>query len=346
MEDGGRQDGKRALEFHSLYKNNILLVLQHVTAPNGSYSCMVFLSPDIFLLPNSNSNAFELWEVPPAVNRAPTQPLGALGLPTLDPGYVITRISCRCEPNPSVYGTPFSPHPFQSSPLDAIAMFTIHIQPPNVPSGVSFIIFVHRRSLLCLCPRRASKPVEPTLKPVTTPWLEWGPPVTRCFNLNSLVTRWVPTAAGQRYVIFLAGSASLVFLDFNPVRIRRLGLVRAKKRPGEPHVIPREGGSVKSWFETKPNTIRHHAFVYPIVSCLPYMVCSLEKAHGYDGVLMDEHRLLGLQVCFGSGFLVKSKANCASKYRRMTWGRLRILRFCSWGLETTDGCARLRSADS
>ncbi|KAF9459891.1 hypothetical protein BDZ94DRAFT_985969 [Collybia nuda] len=290
-----RQHEDRPEDHFYIYEWKTGKLKMRVTAPNGSYSCMLFLTPDILLLPNAHGNAFEFWEIPTIVlpTNAPKQPLGTISLPLLDPGHVISRISCRCEPNPSVYGTPFSTQSFQSSPLDAIAMFTIHIQPLNIPSDISFMIFVHRRSLLRLCPSNTGVILDRSVK---TPWMAWGPPVTRCFNMNSLVTRWTATAAGQRYTMFLAESASLVYLDFNPVRTRRLRLVRGKKRPTEPHIIPRESGKVRSWFETKPNTIRHHAFMYPVASHLPYMVCSLDKAHGYDGVLMDEQRLIGLKT--------------------------------------------------
>jgi hypothetical protein len=186
-------------------------------------------------------------------------------------------------------------------------MFNIQFEPPNAPAVTSFMMFAHRRSLLDLCPdpdgvkQAKFTPTTPdhpaTTKTDSTPWLEWGPPVTRCFNLNALVTRWITTTAGQRYAIFLASSSSLVFLDFNPVRIKRLGVERAATQTEEPHVIARKTGNVRTWLETNPNTIRHHTFMEPVVSRLPYVVCSLEKINDYAGVLLDEHRLIGLQAC-------------------------------------------------
>lgn len=112
---------------------------QHI---NRSYLCTFFHSPtrDPGHLPRPNlepepklEQQFGFWEYGSCAYSVGFCPLTL----TWDP-------SLESEPNPSLCRTPFSP-PFQSSPLDAIEMFAVHIQAPNIPSSVSFVIFAHHR---------------------------------------------------------------------------------------------------------------------------------------------------------------------------------------------------------
>ncbi|KAF8151338.1 hypothetical protein B0H34DRAFT_677990 [Crassisporium funariophilum] len=153
------------------------------TAPYRTYSSPLFLTPLLLLLPNTHTNALELWPIPavsstPSISSAP-RPSVILALPELAEGRVVAGISCRGEPNPvgERRYLPSSPlsfpaeggaetqnerqkRPFKPSPDDAIMIFHLRVVggPPelgnaglggwNVGFGHTFTFFVHRRALV------------------------------------------------------------------------------------------------------------------------------------------------------------------------------------------------------
>lgn len=104
--------------------------------------------------------------------------------------------------------------------------------------------------------------------PPRIPWPEWGPPITRWFNSDSIPTRWITTTAGQRCVL-IADSAPdtgfpYVVLDFNAESVRRMKrwqkarTVREKERERRARERERERAmeEAREWAETSGSGAR------------------------------------------------------------------------------------------
>ncbi|KAF5380137.1 hypothetical protein D9615_006303 [Tricholomella constricta] len=135
-------------------------------------------------------------------------------------------------------------------------------------------------------------------KPLQVPWHAWGPPLTRWMDAADTPTRWITTSAGTRCVLSSelgdAGEENenerVRVLDFNPFVVRRCAAAKAAEAEYG------EGAQVVMG----TSVLDHGAFEAPIVSALPY-VCfaprrDLALGFDFDGVLMDEERLLGLRT--------------------------------------------------
>lgn len=116
----------------------------------------------------------------------------------------------------------------------------------------------------------------------------------------AIVPWWITTSTGQRCVLSITpeavglGSAPFVMLlDFNPLAVKRALAVQGQQAykgsivEGCPNVNAKSSSMESSVFEAV------------VESALPYVsiVRYLEKDTNFDGVLMDEERLLGLAVC-------------------------------------------------
>ena len=246
----------------------------------------MFLSPQILLLPNATDGFFELWQVPSTPDTAPTRPILALGLPPLKRGHFISMLSCRGEPNPAVGGLPYSTRPYNSSAMDAIIIFNLRIQGIGViVPGNSFSIFAHRRALLQLCPDAPLFKPDDDVVPLI-PWAQWGPSITRWLGAGVMPTRWITTTSGQRCVFRLARTGNepspIVVLDFHPTSVKRAAAA--------------EGASRCISCFARPSEIDHRSFEVSVMSALPYACYASPDVFDYDGLLMDEDRLIGLQV--------------------------------------------------
>jgi hypothetical protein len=258
-------------------------LLKEIVSSGGSYGGLLFLSPQILLLPKVEAGVFEFWKVPSTPDTAPTHPIAALGLPILKEGHLISMLSCRGEPNPAGGGLPYSTQPYNSSPMDAIIIFNLRVQGVGVViTGNTFSIFVHRRALLELCQDTTiSPPQSDDDDTPVIPWRRWGPAITRWLGTGVMPTRWITTTSGQRCVFRLAGTGDelspIVVLDFNPTSVKRaaVGILSVVKLQSK---------------------IVHRAFKMPIISNLPYVCFASPDVFNYDGILMDEERLIGLQV--------------------------------------------------
>lgn len=243
----------------------------------------MFLTPQILLLPNTLKGVFEFWKVPSIPNTAPTRPIAALGLPTLREGHIFSMLSCRGEPNPVKDGIPYAAQPFHSSPMDAIVIFNLRVQGMEVVvPGNSFSLFVHRRALFELCPDiTMPQPYDE----VVIPWERWGPSVTRWLGAGVMPTRWITTTCGQRCVFRLTRAGDepspIVVLDFNPASVKHAVADVPTCRPS---------------YAVMSSEIVHISFQAPIVSALPYACYWSPDVFNYDGLLMDEERLIGLHV--------------------------------------------------
>ncbi|KAG6891124.1 hypothetical protein C0992_010418 [Termitomyces sp. T32_za158] len=261
----------------------------------GTYCNIVFLSPTHIILPNGLSGTLDLFIISPS-NPNPSGPTLRLAFPVLNPGYSIRAIHGRSEPNPSPTGLPYSTRPFHPSPEDAIAIFKLHIRGDDdddnddTPGWGDFSMFTHRSTLLRLCEEHSGRPGG------TVHWEEWGPPVTRWIDA-AIVPWWITTSTGQRCVLSITpdavglGSAPFVMLlDFNPLAVKRALSVRCEKE--------NEGLAVDGCpnVNVESSSMESIVFEEVVESALPYVSIAryLEKDISFDGVLMDEERLLGL----------------------------------------------------
>ncbi|KAG6867944.1 hypothetical protein C0993_009256 [Termitomyces sp. T159_Od127] len=266
-------------------------VLLDYPVTSGTYCSIIFLSPTYIILPNGSSGTLDLFIISPS-NPDPSGPILRLAFPAITPGYSIRAIYGRSEPNPSPSGLPHSTRPFHPTPEDAIAIFKLHIRydGEDAHDWADFSMFTHRSTLLRLCEERSERPGE------TVPWEQWGPPVTRWIDAE-IVPWWITTSAGQRCVLSITpeavglGSAPFVMLlDFNPLAVKRALSVRCKRG--------KDGSNVDDCPEVnvESSSLESSVFEEVVVSALPYVsvVRYLEENIRFDGVLMDEERLLGL----------------------------------------------------
>ncbi|KAG5353585.1 hypothetical protein C0989_005103 [Termitomyces sp. Mn162] len=268
------------------------IVLDYSVA-SGTYCSIIFLSPTHILLPNAQTGTLDLFVISPSNPNTPGPSL-RLALPSLKPSYSIHAIYGRCEPNPSPTGFPYSPHPFHPTPEDAIAVFKLHVRNNNDAAHEwgDFSMFVHRSTLLRLCEERG-RDRETTR---TVNWEEWGPPVTRWVDA-AVVPWWITTSTGQRCVLSVAPDALgegltpfIMLLDFNPFAVKRALAVRKYNGNKGSDVDGRCNVHVGS------SLIQSSVFDACVESALPYVsiVRYLDVDVNFDGVLMDEERLLGL----------------------------------------------------
>ncbi|RDB20399.1 hypothetical protein Hypma_012541 [Hypsizygus marmoreus] len=282
----------------------------HITAPNHTYSSLVFLSPEFILLPNAYRCSLDIWKIPTTPETAPKCPLRILGLPSV--GRLIVRFRCRGEPNPAPYGHSYSSKPFHDSSSNALVIFTIRTQ----LLGTAFSMIVHRRTLLALCagtpdleaPRTTQEEliagvdvlVEYLFAP-HVPWSHWGPKNTRWFSTDSIVTRWITTSAGQRCVISFDDHEAEEeeaeepqqqprrppsILDFNPLIVER-------------RLLEDDFGPTESLC-MEPSKLDDDSFLEVVESQLPFARLNLpwdmEGLEGFEGVMMDDERLLVLKT--------------------------------------------------
>ena len=124
--------------------------------------------------------------------------------------------------------------------------------------------------------------------PIPIPWTSWGPPITRWFPADdSNATQWITTTAGQRGVMCRSHpelARQYVVLDFNPESLRRAEILALDP-------------------STRVHCYRNHEvmpadglFKNPVVCKLPFVVCTSEGSYAWDGAMIDEERVLGLEV--------------------------------------------------
>ncbi|KAG6856317.1 hypothetical protein H0H87_005597 [Tephrocybe sp. NHM501043] len=269
------------------------IVLDH-PVPHNTYCSLVFLSPTHICLPNATTGTLDIYDIAPS-KPTDSAPVFFFSLPTVSAGYGIRAIYGRSELNLAPNGVRHSPLPFHPAPEDAIAIFNVHIRHDG-GGGIwgDFSMFVHRSSLLQWCEARLADGQS-------LEWEAWGPLLTRWIDVAS-VPWWITTTTGQRCVLSSTPEARetgdppyVTIMDFNPMAVKR--------------TISAYGGdqSMNDVVEGRPTvhiaTTWTHSIVFEssVESTLPYVTISRSSIDGapfnFDGVLMDEERLLGLVVC-------------------------------------------------
>ncbi|PPQ97316.1 hypothetical protein CVT26_006634 [Gymnopilus dilepis] len=145
-------------------------------APFRSYWGFLFLTEDLILIPNTRTEALEIFRIPSQPTFDTPTPILVLKLPELADGRLYGGLSARCEPNPigsnsRLGGRGSDPtRPFLASAEDAICIFDIRMlamqifllpggAPPMMNMGVShrFTFIIHRKAFIDLVAQYARK---------------------------------------------------------------------------------------------------------------------------------------------------------------------------------------------
>lgn len=283
----------------------------------GPSAYFSFLSQDILVIPNVFQNTLEVVKI--AIDESDDIPrlitLCKLNLPSLAQGASIVRLCCRGEPNPTGSGPlaiPAPSHrPFRDKAADAIILFNVMVECAPIfrrdhfPETRTFTFILHRSALLAHIPvaLRACAPFCTTSEsvpvPVEVPWSTWGVVATRWFESDPASMRWVTTTAGQRAVAMVDNmSTPIIVRDFNPytVRAARGSAAARGQSPRCNWSDPLPNGNQKILTVEETVVPAGSAFKEDVRSALPYVEIVTQERYRYQGVLIDEERILGLMV--------------------------------------------------
>jgi len=292
---------------------SLILYFKLKSPEKKTYQHFSHLTQDILVIPNLIQNTFELVKIVIDNDDKPHfMLLCVLHLPPLIQDTSLSHVSCRAEPKPTGSGRLFIPprrdRPFHDKAEDAIVIFhTAYSHSCRILMDWLTLI-VHRRGLLTHIPaaHRACAPFCPTPEPtpalVEVPWSVWGPPATRLFAWNPTPMCYIETTAGQRAVILEDYMPTpIIVRDFNPYAVRA---ARALAPVGQSQQV--------DWGKRLPNGNRMSLkvedsvlsagsiFKEDVCSSLPYIEVVTQGEYQYDGVMMDDERILGFRVRFRS----------------------------------------------
>ena len=277
------------------------------------YACFSFLTEDTLVIPNLLQNNLEIMRI--VVDESDDDvphlvPLCTLGLPPLASNASIIHLRCRAEPNPTGSGPLIVPahssRPFRDTAADAIVLFNLLTEDltDQFFYRTPFTFIVHRRALIAHIPpaQRSCAPFRAVAgaELTTVPWSAWGIPVTRWLRSDPS-SGWITTTAGQRAVMMEDGTSTpIIVRDFNPYAVRA-ALAQGRMQQECDHDV-REKSRVLP--NGNKQTVKVEEVVIPagsifredVRSALPYIETVTQTRYGYDGVLMDEERILGLEV--------------------------------------------------
>lgn len=306
----------------------------------GTYAYFSFLSQDTLVIPNLIQNTLEIAKIVIDNDNKPRLvPLCVLGLPALTGRATIVRLACRAEPNPTGPGPLAIPapssRPFRDKVEDAIILFNVLIEDAHLdaelfhfPETRPFTFVVHRGALLAhvpaaqrACPPYCYSALEPDpepapeleleLEPAQLPWAAWGPAVTRWFESDHASIRWITTTSGQRAVTMEEGPPTpIIVRDFNPYTVRsaRARAAASGQSRGCNWSERLQNGNRMTLKVEESVVLAGSVFVEDVRSSLPYVEVATQAEYRYEGVLVDEERILGLKVRAGS--LFHRRCNC------------------------------------
>ena len=281
----------------------------------GANSYFSFVSQDTLVFPNPIQNMLTVTKIVIDSDDTPRLvPLCVLHLPPLTRRASVTSLSCRAKSNPTGSGPLAIPapsdRPFRDKTEDAIIEFILFIDDHLIGSYL-FTFIVHRHALLAhipaahrACAPYCSPPVPmPALAQV--PWSAWGPAAT-CWFESSLSSPlgWITMTAGQRAVTVGDGMRTpIIVRDFNPYAVRAaqaLATASGQSQQGNWRKQLPNGNSMSLKVEDTVIAARS-IFEEDVRSSLPYIQIVTKTEYQYDGILIDEARILGLKVrleCF------------------------------------------------
>ncbi|KAE9403755.1 hypothetical protein BT96DRAFT_878368, partial [Gymnopus androsaceus JB14] len=249
------------------------------------YQSAIFLSPDVLLVTNAQERCLEIWRIPSEGQAVPKTPALILGLPAVNPGFMVSEFACRGAPNPTA--TAPKDVPFYSSPAQSIVVFHLTISPidPRVP--IPFIFFAHRAIFLRLLSQAKNG--------TTIPWSEWGKGKnTRWIHARSVPMEWITTTSGQRYAFVSTHAPALnqpiVVLDFNENHVRKVLADKKNQAPPYSGMFETTNDDWRRiWVESVPDTYeKMKVFKEDVAGELPYVAVKSSETHGFHGVLCDD----------------------------------------------------------
>ena len=235
--------------------------------------------------------------------------LCVLHLPPFIQNTSLSNFYCRAEPNPTGSGplviSSRSDRPFHDKAEDAVIIFNFSYDHSFRTQRDWLTLIVHRRALLTPIPaaHRACAPFCSTPEPVPAlvevPWSIWGPPATRLFVGNPARMNFIETTTGQRAVMLEDRMPTpIIVRDFNPYAVRAARALASASGQSQ------QG----NWSKQLPNGNRMSLkvegtvlaagpiFEEDVWSSLPYVEVVTQGEYRYDGVMMDDERIIGFQV--------------------------------------------------
>jgi len=294
----------------------LILYVQLGSPEKGTYEYFSHLSQDTLVIPNLIQNTFEIVKIVIDNDDKPHLVLlCVLHLPPLIENTSLFEFYCRAEPNPTssrplvILGPSRSDRPFHDKAEDAIVIFNLSYNHLFGTYMNWLTLIVHRRALLSHIPaaHRACAPFcstpEPTPALVEVPWSVWGPPSTRLFVGNPTPMHYTETTAGQREVMLEDRPLTpIIVRDFNPYAVRAaraLASASGQSQQGNWSTQLPNGNRMSLKVEDSVLTARS-IFKEDVWSSLPYVEIVTRDEYPYDGVMMDDERILGFQVRFES----------------------------------------------
>ncbi|KAM6497457.1 hypothetical protein JOM56_007930 [Amanita muscaria] len=316
--------------------------LQHKATDDAyHYSDLVFVSPELLLVPNSILSHLEVWHLPSHPNTNPPLQILSLRIPAVSDNYFITTFDCHGEPSPFLRSIPYlPPRPFFPSSENSMVIVNLelyYLHSPQIvadPDDGSVRLAAQSELVSTIrtpdSPTLATSqiaPTSPTLKISTdssssfissesasstyrynilqVQWADWGPPISRWFQVNGTYPLWLRQSTGQRYV-FLdrhphdERKCTIAVADFNLHNVRRNAKMMAQLRGGEGEEnggSSRNGVGKKEENEEELEILEHQGeFSEEVYMGLKCVVYRAPGEYDFDAVLMDEERLLGLKI--------------------------------------------------
>jgi hypothetical protein len=249
------------------------LVLQ-ISERQFSFRSFAFLTQNVLILPNIRSRSLDFWNI----SSSPAEdarPILSLGLPELCRKVVLQQIKCKGRPNCHT-SSPFE-QPFNTSADDSLMFFSLRTS-HHMYGHATHSFVVHRHAFLALLSAASSDPSM-----VDMPWASWGPLNAGWLPSSNVSHRWMMSTYGLRYVsISLDTPAPIRIREYNPYRVQQL-LAKETVPPG---VTVKMGEGIP---EVGP-------FQEIVHSALPFVEILSSENYDFDGVMIDQERILGLRV--------------------------------------------------
>lgn len=223
----------------------------------------------------------------------------SLCLPALSRDAAIVSMLARADPNcsditttstglnhPESFRVPkrrqATAHGIRSIPERAIVLFHLILTlfgRVNAPNFHEFSFVIHRHSLLELAFSEDLNTFDPV------PWEAWGPPVTSWDEMPH-ENPYITASAGQRHVLFGNGTLDhIIVRDYNIFTVRRMLAMPPLLHGSNSRVVVHERSiNISALFM---QCIRHS---------LPYVEICSERKYSFDGVMMDDDRIICFRV--------------------------------------------------
>ncbi|KAL5478958.1 hypothetical protein ACEPAI_2245 [Sanghuangporus weigelae] len=278
----------------------------HISSGGFTYRGATFLSIDTFILTNMRENVIEFLRLNSDEEEVRCRWIAKLALPTLRRGSSLISMNCRTDavrsqaPGPTLpeqgsHSTSVGTSKHNIPPVrcvddKSIIQFRMYLQgtggTPTVGHVSLFAFTAHRGELLRTAEkdRDGSGSTSPN-ELVAKPWDSWGPSLTRWSGSDETDTAWMAGVAGQRQIYITGDRPRRIHVrDYNAATVRK-ELLRAGTDSHQSRVTV-----------ISEETVAAHqgCFEDDVRSSLPFVEVVSERTYEYDGVLMDEHHVVGL----------------------------------------------------